>query len=222
MRFADAVRECKKCLYERTMFNAFEFCIPTASTKVPSGSEWLHEIKHDGFRLRVERDGERVRLITRGGYDWTKRFPWIVEAALKNRVRQFVLDGEAAVLGVDGISDFDTLHSGKHNDEVQLCAFDVLALDGEDLRKLPLSMRKANLARLLVRRPDGIFVNPFEQGAVGPDLFRKACEFGLEGLVSKHRDRPYQNGRLKQWINVKNRKASGNVAGRSTNHFQQQ
>ena len=120
------------------MFKAFEFCIPTTGTKVPAGSEWLHEIKHDGFRLRVERDGERVRLITRGGYDWTKRFPWIVEAALKNRVRQFVLDGEAAVLGVDGISDFDTLHSGKHNDEVQLCAFDVLALDGEDLRKLPL------------------------------------------------------------------------------------
>ena len=83
-------------------------------------------------------------------------------------------------------------------------------------------MRKANLARLLARRPGGIFVNPFEQAAIGPDLFRKACEFGLEGLVSKHRDRPYQNGRLKQWINVKNRKASGNVAGRSTNHFQQQ
>ena len=82
------------------------------------------------------------------------------------------------ILGVDGISDFDTLHSGKHNDEVQLCAFDVLALDGEDLRKLPLSMRKANLARLLGRRPDGIFVSPFEQGEIGPELFRKACEFG--------------------------------------------
>ena len=61
------------------MFNAFGFCILTASTKVPSGPEWLHEIKHDGFRLRVKRDGDRVRLITRGGYDWTKRYPWIVE-----------------------------------------------------------------------------------------------------------------------------------------------
>jgi ATP-dependent DNA ligase len=88
---------------------------------------------------------------------------------------------------------------------VQLCAFDVLALDGEDLRKLPLSMRKANLARLLARRPDGIFVSPFEQGEIGPDLFRKACEFGLEGLVSKHRDRPYQSGRSKHWVKVKNR-----------------
>ena len=97
-------------------------------------------------------DGDRVRLITRGGYDWTKRYPWIVEATLKSRTKHFVIEGEAVILGVDGISDFNALHSGKHNDEVQLCAFDVLALDGEDLRKLPLSMRKANLARLLTRR----------------------------------------------------------------------
>ena len=67
---------------------------------------------------------------------------------------------------------------------MQLCAFDVLAMDGDDLRDLPLSMRKANLARLLARRPDGIFVSDFEQGEIGPDLFRKACEFGFEGLVS--------------------------------------
>jgi hypothetical protein len=71
-----------------------------------------------------------VRLISRGGYDWTSRFPWIGEAALKNRVRQFVIDGEAVILGVDGISDFNVLHSGRHNEEVQLCAFDVLAMDG--------------------------------------------------------------------------------------------
>jgi ATP-dependent DNA ligase len=153
----------------------------------------------------VERDGDRVRLITRGGYDWTKRYPWIVEAALKSRTKHFVIDGEAVILGVDGISDFNALHSGKHNDEVQLCAFDVLALDGEDLRNLPLSMRKANLARL-PRRPDGIFLSDFEQGEIGPDLFRKACEFGLEGLVSKHRDRPYRAGKSKHWIKVKNRK----------------
>jgi bifunctional non-homologous end joining protein LigD len=122
---------------------------------VPAGAEWLHEIKYDGFRIRVERDGDCVRLITRGGYDWPKRYPWIVEAALKNRQKRFVLDGEAVIFGVDGISDFDPLHSGNHNEEVQLCAFDLLALDGDDLRDLPLSMRKANLARLLVRRPDG-------------------------------------------------------------------
>jgi ATP-dependent DNA ligase len=187
------------------MLKAFEFCIPTRGTKVPDRPDWIHEIKYDGYRIRVERDRDRVRLITRGGYDWTSRFPWIGEAALKNRVRQFVIDGEAVVLGVDGIADFDALHSGRHNDEVQLYAFDILALDGDDLRSLPLSMRKANLQRLLARRPDGIFAAPFEQGEIGPDLFQAACRMGLEGLVSKRQDRPYQAGRSKHWVKVKNR-----------------
>ena len=93
------------------MFKAFEFCLPTNATKVPAGPEWLHEIKQDGFRFRVERDGDRVRLLTRNGHDWSKRYPWIVESALKNRTRQFVIDGEAVVLGVDGLSDFDALYS---------------------------------------------------------------------------------------------------------------
>jgi len=88
---------------------------------------------------------------------------------------------------------------------VQLYAFDILALDGEDLRKLPLSMRKANLARLLARRPEGIFVSDFEQGEIGPDLFRQACKFGLEGLVSKRRESVYRAGRSPDWIKVKNR-----------------
>jgi ATP-dependent DNA ligase len=187
------------------MFKGFEFCLPTRSTTVPNGPDWLHEIKYDGYRLRLERDGDRVRLITRGGYNWTDRYPWIVESALKNRHQQFVIDGEAVVLGVDGVSDFNALHSGKCNDEVQLYAFHIMALDGDDLRGLPLSMRKTNLARLLARRPDGIFVAPFEQGEIGPDLFRAACNMGLEGLVSKRRDRPYQAGRSKHWVKVKNR-----------------
>jgi ATP-dependent DNA ligase len=89
---------------------------------------------------------------------------------------------------------------------VQLYAFDMLAGDDDDMRALPLSMRKTNLARLLARRPDGIFVAPFEQGEIGPDLFRQACKFGLEGLVSKCRDRPYRTGRSPDWIKVKNRR----------------
>jgi bifunctional non-homologous end joining protein LigD len=195
-------KSATRCLF----LTHVRFCIPTRSTTVPDGPDWLHEIKYDGYRLRVERNGDRVRLITKGGYDWSKRYPWIVEAALKNRHKHFVIDGEAVILGVDGYSDFDALHSGKHNDEVQLLAFDVLAMDGDDLRDLPLSMRKANLARLLARRPDGIFMSEFEQGEIGPDLFRAACRMGLEGLVSKHRDRPYRGGRSKHWIKVKNRK----------------
>jgi bifunctional non-homologous end joining protein LigD len=183
----------------------FEFCIPTVGKMVPAGAEWFHEIKYDGYRLRIERDGERVRLITRGGYDWTRRFPWIAETALRNRRKQFVLDGEAVVLGVDGVADFNALHSGKQNGEVQFCAFDALAVDGEDVRDLPLSMRKSNLERLQRGRPDGIFINPFEIGAIGPDLFRAACSLGLEGLVSKRSDRPYRGGRSPHWIKVKNR-----------------
>jgi ATP-dependent DNA ligase len=81
-------------------------------------------------------DGDRVRLITRGGYNWTDRYPWIVEAARKVRQKRFVIDGEVVILGVDGISDFDALHSGQHNDEVQLCAFDILVEGDDDLRKL--------------------------------------------------------------------------------------
>ena len=183
----------------------FEFCLPTTGKVVPAGADWFHEIKYDGYRLRIERDGASVRLITMGGHDWSGRFPWIVEAALRNRRKQFVIDGEAVILGVDGVSDFNALHSRKHNDEVQLCAFDVLSLDGEDLRALPLSMRKTNLERLLRGRPDGIFINPFEIGAIGPDLFRAACNMGLEGLVSKRSDRPYRGGRSPHWIKVKNR-----------------
>ena len=76
---------------------------------------------------------------------------------------------------------------------------------GEDIRKLPLSMRKTNLARLLSRRVDGIFLSDFEQGEIGPDLFRHACMMGLEGLVSKLRDRPYRPGRSPHWVKVKNR-----------------
>jgi bifunctional non-homologous end joining protein LigD len=184
----------------------FEFCFPTKAASVPGRPNWLHEVKYDGYRLRLERDGDRVRLITRGGYNWTDRYPWIVESALKNRIKQFVIDGEAVVLGVDGVSDFEALHSRQHDEEVQLYAFDILALDGEDLRGLPLSLRKTNLARLLARRPDGIFAAPFEQGEIGPDLFRAACNMGLEGMVSKRIDRPYRAGRSPDWVKVKNRK----------------
>jgi bifunctional non-homologous end joining protein LigD len=144
------------------------------SLLVPATDAWFHEVKYDGYRMMVVRDGDRVRLISKGGHDYAKRFPWIVEAARKNRQSQFVIDGETVLLGVDGVPDFDGLHSGKHNDEVQFYAFDILTMGGNDLRRLPLSLRKQNLARLLARRSDGIFVAPFERGEIGPDLFRKA------------------------------------------------
>src|SRR5258705_13608354 len=94
------------------------------------------QIKHDGYRLSVQKDGQRVRLFTRNGHDWSGRFPLITEAALRNRNSSFVIDGEAVLLGVDGISDFNGLHSRKHDDEVMFYAFDILVSDGEDLRML--------------------------------------------------------------------------------------
>ncbi len=187
------------------MRSSFEPCIPTPGTKVPDSKNWIHEIKHDGYRLIVQREGQRVRLWTRNGHDWSGRFPLISEAALRNRNSLFVIDGEAVLLGVDGRSDFNGLHFRKHDDEVQFYAFDMLVSDGEDIRRLPLSMRKTNLARLLARRVDGIFLSDFEQGEIGPDLFRHACLLGLEGLVSKLKDRPYRPGRSPHWVKNKNR-----------------
>jgi bifunctional non-homologous end joining protein LigD len=180
-----------------------EFCLPKSGKAVPKGPDWLHEIKFDGYRLRVERHGDQVKLTSRGGLDWTRRFPWIAETARKIRKTQFIIDG--VVLGVDGISDFNALHSRKHDHEVQLYAFDCLACDGDDLCRLPLHLRKTNLAQLR-GRAEGMFVAPFEQGEIGPELFEAACRMGLEGLVSKHRERVYRGGRSPDWIKVKNRK----------------
>jgi ATP-dependent DNA ligase len=173
---------------------------------VPSAAAWFHEVKQDGYRMMVVKDGDDVRLMTKGGHNWAKRYPWIVETARRIRSKQFVLDGEAVLLGVDGVGDFAGLHSRKHDDEVQLYTFDILAADGDDYRKLPLSMRKLNLERILRRRADGIFVATFETGAIGPDLFRAACNLGLEGLVSKHGERWYGAGPCAHWIKTKNPK----------------
>ena len=123
--------------------------------------EWIHEIKHDVYRLIVQREGKRVRMFTRNG--WLEQPLLLIrEAALRNRMSSFVIDGEAVVLGVNGSSDFDSLYSRKHDHEAQFNAFDMLAGDGDDHRRLPLSMRKTNLARLLARRSEG-FVAPFER-----------------------------------------------------------
>jgi bifunctional non-homologous end joining protein LigD len=160
--WSDWIRKMLGNPYLRPMRMAYELCLATAGKQVPSGPDWIHEVKHDGYRMLVIRENDRVRLLWRNGTDWIKRYRWIAGAALKNRQRQFVIDGEAMVLGIDGISDFNALHSRKHDHEVQLYAFDILAIGGDDLRSLPLHMRKANLEQLLARRPDGITVAPFD------------------------------------------------------------
>jgi ATP-dependent DNA ligase len=182
----------------------FEFCRPAARKVVPHGPDWIHEVKYDGYRGRVIRDGDDVQLRSKAGLDWTWRYPMIVEAARKMRQKQFVIDGEICVLDLRGISQFDWLHSGRYNDEAQLYAFDIVALDGDDLRELPLFDRKEKLAKILERRPEGIFVAPFEVGDLGPKLFEAACHMGLEGIVSKHRERRYRP-KTCDWVKVKNR-----------------
>jgi ATP-dependent DNA ligase len=117
-------------------------CIPTWSRHAPVGRDRVHEIKHDGYRLMVRRQGARVRLFTRRGFDWSHRFPLIVEAAGSLRVISISIDGEAVVCGDDGISDFDRLHSQGWDSAVFLYAFDVLEIDGDDLRQEPLERRK--------------------------------------------------------------------------------
>jgi ATP-dependent DNA ligase len=126
-----------------------------------------------------------------------------VSAALKLRQEHFVLDGETVVLDPDGVSDFGVLHSGTHNERAQLYAFDMLAGDGEDPRQL-LSLRKINLARLLKRRIPGVFIAEYEQGEIGRDLFRVTCSMGLEGIVSKRRDRAYAPSKCRHWVKTKN------------------
>jgi bifunctional non-homologous end joining protein LigD len=148
-------------------------CIPTRAGKPPAGPGWVHEIKHDGYRLIVRRDGPAVRLFTRRGYDWTDRYPAIASAAAKLRARSFTIDGEAVVPGADGVAVFDALHRRHRASDAILYAFDLLALNGEDLRPLPLRERKTKLARLLARSPAGIAFNEHtdEDGAT---VFRHA------------------------------------------------
>ncbi len=182
----------------------FQPCIPTRATKVPTGPDWLHEIKHDGYRLIVQRASDRVRLFTRRGFDWSDRFPLISEAARRLRTPSFVIDGEAVWLGSEGMSDFDKLHSRKHDAEVKFVAFDLLEVGGKDLRIEPLRARKPLLEMLLAKPSDGIQLNEYLEGEVGPKMFEHACRMGLEGVVSKHRDRAYGAGRCRHWVKVKN------------------
>jgi bifunctional non-homologous end joining protein LigD len=178
-------------------------CIPSRAPKPPSGPDWVHEIKHDGYRLIVRRDGEAVRLFTRRGHDWTVRYPAIAAAAAKLRAKSFTLDGEAVVVGHDGVAVFDALHRRHKAHEALLYAFDLLEHDGEDLRPRPLSDRKAKLARLLARAPAGIVYNEHTD-LDGATVFLHACKLGLEGIVSKRLTAPYRSGPSRDWIKVKN------------------
>jgi bifunctional non-homologous end joining protein LigD len=178
-------------------------CLPINAPQPPSGEQWLHEIKHDGFRIIARKDGKRVKLYSRPGNDLTYRFPLIVEAIAKLRSRSCIIDGEAVACGEDGIASFDRIRYRHNDDGVFLYAFDLIELDGDDLRRHPLIVRKTTLGSLLARAALGLRLNEHLE-ADGPDVFHHACKLGLEGIVSKRKDSRYKSGRSPDWIKSKN------------------
>jgi bifunctional non-homologous end joining protein LigD len=154
--------------------------------------------------LIVRRVGEHVSLRTKGGYDWAERYPRIARSVLKLRVESVALDGEVVWLTENGVSDFDTLHSRAKDDWAMHLAFDILELDGTDLRDLPLVERKRRLRTLLRREDNGLqFVEHLD--GEGAEIFKAACWLGLEGIVSKRADSAYKAGPSKMWLKTKNR-----------------
>ena len=180
-----------------------EPCQPSKAERPPSGSLWLHEIKHDGYRLMVRRDGARVRCFTRKGHDWADRFPAIVDAALRVKASSFLIDGEAVIARDDGTPDFHALRGRRRGHEAVLYAFDLIEHDGIDLCDLPLIERKRRLFKLLGRAKHAIRFNEHLTGD-GAAVFEHACRMGLEGIVSKRTDAPYRSGPSRTWLKSKN------------------
>jgi bifunctional non-homologous end joining protein LigD len=153
----------------------------------------------------VRREGKRVRLFTRRGHDWTHRFGKLAEAVgVIPRISSLTIDGEACVCGPDGVPVFALLHSASYDSAVVLYAFDLLELNGTDLRKEPLLVRKAKLAKLLEKADPTRLGYTDHSEDDGADIFRHACKLGYEGIVSKRRDFAYRSGRCKGWVKVKN------------------
>jgi bifunctional non-homologous end joining protein LigD len=180
-----------------------EPCLPSPAKRPPAGDGWLHEIKHDGFRIMARRDSVGVRLITRNGHDFTHRFPLAAAAVTALPGRSFLIDGEAIVTDDSGLAVFELIRRQRHGAAAVLCAFDLIELEGEDLRRAPIEQRKAKLA-LLVRNPrPGIVLNEHYEGD-GESVFKHACKLGCEGIVSKRRGSSYRSGRVDHWLKIKN------------------
>ena len=194
-------------LRERTRpgLGIIEPCLPSPAKAPPSGPGWIHEIKHDGYRILARRDRTGVWLITPNGSDFTDRFPFMAAAIKLLPVRSCIIDGEAIVCDESGLAVFELIRSHGSKMSAVLCAFDLLELDGRDLRRRPIEERKGLLAKLLHDSdPDlGIVLNKHyeEDGAI---VFREACRLGCEGIVSKRLGSIYRRGRSPLWLKVKN------------------
>ena len=179
-------------------------CRPTVVAQPPSGPGWAHELKHDGYRLQIHvRDG-RVRLYTMNGADWSKRYPLIVRAAARIK-GSAIIDAEVVCLDSEGMAVFDALHSRVNDAEASACAFDLMMLNGDDLRRKPYMERKASLRKLLHHGRGVQYVEHAE--GHGDKMFAAVCTLGLEGIVSKKLDSLYRSGPSKAWLKIKNPKA---------------
>jgi bifunctional non-homologous end joining protein LigD len=183
---------------------ATEFCQATRAERPPSGPGWLHEIKHDGYRMMVRRDGGRVRIITRNGHDWSSRYPLITSAANALPGRSFVIDGEAVACDESGLAVFQRLRERRYDGGVFFYAFDLIEWNGRDLKREPIERRKAALAKLLKVSHPGIRLVEHLDFDDGEMIFEHACSFGCEGIVSKRLGSRYPAGPSRDWINIKN------------------
>jgi bifunctional non-homologous end joining protein LigD len=176
-----------------------EPALATSIEKVPSGERWIHEIKFDGYRVQVHLANEAAKIFTRRGHDWTHRFKKVAHDAWQIKANSAVVDGEIVVPAADETTDFSVLQNelkGKST-SIVLVAFDLLYLNGCDIRKLPLFQRKAELKKILTGT-DIQFSESFEID--GREMFAQACKVGLEGVVSKVRGGPYPTGRTNDWV----------------------
>jgi bifunctional non-homologous end joining protein LigD len=167
--------------------------------KVPSGKRWIHEIKFDGYRVQVHLRDAAVKVFTRRGNDWTNRFRKIAADAWHISAGSAIIDGEVVVPAANGTTDFSVLQNELkgRSKKIVLVAFDLLYLNGYDLRNLPLIERKA-LLKKLVADTDVQFSESFDVD--GREMYAHACKVGLEGVVSKVRDGRYQSGRSNDWV----------------------
>jgi bifunctional non-homologous end joining protein LigD len=181
-------------------------CLATLVQKAPDGKRWEHELKFDGYRIQVRLDHGKVKLLTRKGLDWTNKFPSVAQAVAKLKAETALIDGEVVVEDDKGISRFSLLQqdlSAGRQSRMLLYAFDLMHLDGADLKALPLSARKAALARLM-RRGHGRHIRlSLSLARPGPALLKQACKMGLEGIMSKLTDAPYRSGRGRDWVKTK-------------------
>jgi len=183
-----------------------EPCLPSTVEKAPAGDGWVHEIKYDGYRVQARIENGRAVLLTRQGLDWTERYPGVAPAIAGLPVKSALIDGEIVVQTDAGVASFialvDALKSGTGN--FVFYAFDLLHLDGYDLRAAPLVERKAALEKIIAANGESVRVRFSEHiGGDGNTIFQHASRLGLEGIISKTALAPYQSGRVKTWLKVK-------------------